>query len=104
MVLCCLAAAQLPELCQGQLALSVESATGQKLDSTGVQIPGLLDDLFYTDEPLGSFFCHDTKQHRVSVWVRQAISQWGVGMCLVVRACVVAAQRGGKVPPKRAWR
>lgn len=60
---------QLPELCQGQLAVSVESHTGRVLDCTAVQTPGLLDDLFYTDEPLGAHYCPDTKQHRISVWV-----------------------------------
>lgn len=65
------AAAQIPELCQGQLALSVESHTGRVLDCTGVQLPGVLDDLFYTDEPLGAHLCPQTNTHRISVWVSE---------------------------------
>jgi hypothetical protein len=76
---------QLPELCQGQLAVSVESHTGRVLDCTAVQTPGLLDDLFYTDEPLGAHYCPDTKQHRISVWVSTCVM-----LCSpVTRVCVV---------------
>lgn len=66
-----LATHQIPELVAGQLALSVESHNGRVLDCTGVQTPGVLDDLFYTDEPLGDTYCRDTRTHRISVWVSQ---------------------------------
>lgn len=66
-------AVQVPVWVQGQLALSVQSHTGRVLDCTGVQTPGVLDDLFYTDEPLGDHYCRDTQTHRISVWVSRAV-------------------------------
>ena len=48
--------ARAPELLRGQLALVVRDAQGDLLDATGVQIPGVLDDLYAEaayDEPLG---------------------------------------------------
>lgn len=62
-------ATQIPELVAGQLALSVESHNGRVLDCTGVQTPGVLDDVLYTDEPLGDTYDRDTRTHRISVWV-----------------------------------
>ena len=50
------AQARAPELLRGQLALVVRDAQGDLLDATGVQIPGVLDDLYAEaayDEPLG---------------------------------------------------
>jgi pullulanase-type alpha-1,6-glucosidase len=47
------ALARVPELLKGQLAVSVTSAEGRLRDATGVQIPGVLDDLFAYDGPLG---------------------------------------------------
>jgi pullulanase len=49
-------AARAPELLRGQLALVATDADGTLLDATGVQIPGVLDDLYAEaayDEPLG---------------------------------------------------
>lgn len=57
------------EWAQGQVAVSVQSHTGRVLDCSGVQLAGMLDDLFFTTEPLGDTTCPDTKQHRISVWV-----------------------------------
>ena len=45
--------AQVPELLKGQLALSVTDADGALLDATGVQIPGVLDDLYTYGGVLG---------------------------------------------------
>jgi hypothetical protein len=61
---------QVREYCKGQVALSVASHTGRVLDCTGVQLAGMLDDLFATDEPLGDHICADSKSRAVSVWVR----------------------------------
>lgn len=44
------------ELLRGQLAVSATSADGKVLDATGVQIPGVLDDLFQYDGSLGVTF------------------------------------------------
>ena len=41
---------------QGQLAVSVVGSDGKGLDATGVQIPGVLDDLFRYQGPLGISF------------------------------------------------
>ncbi len=45
--------ARLAEILKGQIAVSVTGADGRLRDATGVQIPGVLDDLFYTERPLG---------------------------------------------------
>lgn len=42
-----------PELLKGQLAVSVVDSDGRLVDATGVQIPGVLDDVFAYDGPLG---------------------------------------------------
>lgn len=47
----------------------MQSHTGRVLDCTGVQLGGMLDDLFYTDEPLGDHYCQNSNTHVVSVWV-----------------------------------
>jgi hypothetical protein len=60
---------QVREYCKGQVALSVQSHTGKVLDCTGVQLAGMLDDLFATEEPLGDHTTADTKSRAVSVWV-----------------------------------
>jgi pullulanase-type alpha-1,6-glucosidase len=45
--------ARVPELLQGQLALSLVSGEGKLLDATSVQLPGVLDALYTYDGPLG---------------------------------------------------
>eukprot|EP00878_Enallax_costatus_P010482 GHUV01010944.1.p1 GENE.GHUV01010944.1~~GHUV01010944.1.p1 ORF type:complete len:704 (+),score=164.13 GHUV01010944.1:956-3067(+) len=60
------------EWCRGQVAVSVESHTGRVLDCTGVQLAGMLDDLYYTDEPLGDHYCKQTQSHVISVWAPTA--------------------------------
>src|SRR5262249_13806543 len=41
---------------EGQLAVSATDAGGASTDATGVQVPGVLDDLFAYDGPLGASF------------------------------------------------
>ncbi len=41
------------DLLRGQAAVSISGPDGRLLDATGLQIPGVLDDLFATDAPLG---------------------------------------------------
>lgn len=60
---------QVREWCRGQVAVSVESHTGRVLDCSGVQLAGMLDDLFATDEPLGDHVSPATNTRAVSVWV-----------------------------------
>ncbi|KAF8068441.1 PU1 [Scenedesmus sp. PABB004] len=61
------------EFARGQVAVSVASHTGRVLECTGVQIAGMLDDLYATDAPLGDHVVDgDTKRRAVSVWVRAA--------------------------------
>ncbi|GAB4574388.1 MAG: pullulanase-type alpha-1,6-glucosidase [Anaerolineae bacterium] len=62
--------AQVPEALKGQLAVSVSDADGNLLDTTGVQIPGVLDDLYYTDAPLGLHFVDGAPV--LSVWAPTA--------------------------------
>ncbi|WP_246266645.1 pullulanase-type alpha-1,6-glucosidase [Nonomuraea typhae] len=42
-----------PEALRGQVAAVERSAAGRLVSATGVQLPGVLDDLYATDEPLG---------------------------------------------------
>jgi pullulanase-type alpha-1,6-glucosidase len=44
---------RVPELLQGQLALSLAGADGNLVDATSVQMPGVLDELYTYDGPLG---------------------------------------------------
>ncbi|KXK18326.1 MAG: alpha-1,6-glucosidase [Chloroflexi bacterium OLB15] len=60
-----------PEILQGQLALSVTYNNDSQLgDATGVQIWGVLDDLFANDSPLGVNWDEDIPT--VSVWAPTA--------------------------------
>jgi pullulanase-type alpha-1,6-glucosidase len=45
--------AKVPDLLKGQLAIAAFNADGKPLDVTGLQIPGVLDDLYTYDGPLG---------------------------------------------------
>ncbi|HEX5752777.1 MAG TPA: pullulanase-type alpha-1,6-glucosidase [Archangium sp.] len=45
--------ARVPELLQGQLALSLKNKDGKLVDATSVQMPGVLDALYTYDGPLG---------------------------------------------------
>ena len=44
---------RVPEILKGQFAVSVTSPTGLVLGATSLQIPGVLDDLYAYDGPLG---------------------------------------------------
>jgi pullulanase len=48
--------AAVPEILQGQTAVSVSDPEGNILDATGLQIPGVLDDLYAYDGVLGVVF------------------------------------------------
>ena len=63
---------KIPALLKGQLAVSVTDAEGKLLDATGVQIPGVLDDLFAFDGPLGVAW--DGGVPTISVWAPTAQS------------------------------
>ncbi len=60
------------ELLKGQVVVSVTGADGKLLDATGLQIPGVLDDLFAYDGPLGVTWEADVPT--VSVWAPTAKS------------------------------
>eukprot|EP00897_Mesotaenium_endlicherianum_P007209 jgi/Mesen1/6516/ME000332S05521 len=62
-------------LLKGQLAVSAEAHDGAPLDATGVQIPGVLDDLFAFDGPLGAS-CVENDYVSLSLWAptAQAVS------------------------------
>ncbi len=47
---------RVPEMLRGQVAVSVVDADGNFVDATSLQIPGVVDDLFYYDGPLGIEF------------------------------------------------
>ena len=46
--------ALVPEILRGQFAVSAVNGDGNSVDATGLQIPGVLDDLYYYDGPLGA--------------------------------------------------
>ncbi len=54
-----------PEILKGQTAIQVTAPDGQVLGATGLQIPGVLDDLYANDEPLGVVWQGDTPTLRV---------------------------------------
>ncbi|KAK9823625.1 hypothetical protein WJX72_004323 [[Myrmecia] bisecta] len=47
------------QLVTGQLAVSVQSPTASCIDATGLQLPGVLDELLYYEGPLGSSVSSD---------------------------------------------
>ena len=59
-----------PDLLRRQLAVSLAGPDGQLLDATGLQIPGVLDDLYATDAPLGVHRVGDAPA--LSVWAPTA--------------------------------
>ncbi len=59
------------DLVRGQLAVSVLDAEGKLLDATGVQIPGVLDDVFAYDGPLGLTWADGVPTF--SVWAPTAL-------------------------------
>jgi len=46
----------IPEILKGQIAVSAAAPDGTPLDATSLQIPGVLDDLYSYDGPLGVLF------------------------------------------------
>ncbi|MDF1522024.1 MAG: pullulanase-type alpha-1,6-glucosidase, partial [Trueperaceae bacterium] len=57
-------------LLRGQVAVSMSDADDALLDATGLQVPGVLDDLFATDAPLGVHWDGDVPT--LSVWAPTA--------------------------------
>jgi pullulanase-type alpha-1,6-glucosidase len=64
--------AEVPTALKGQLAVSAADANGTPADATALQIPGVLDDLFAYDGPLGVTFAHG--QPTVRLWAPTARS------------------------------
>jgi pullulanase len=61
-------AADLPRVhdaLRGQLAVAAENAAGELVDATGVQIPGVLDDVYANDAQLGATFAAGAPTLRV---------------------------------------
>lgn len=56
---------QVPEMLKGQLAVVAFNADGRPVDATGIQIPGVLDDLYTYDGPLGLSWDGDIPTFRV---------------------------------------
>jgi pullulanase len=59
---------------KGELAFSVVSSTGTLLYATGLQIPGVLDDLYYYSGKLGAVFNENSNPVRLKVWAPTAQS------------------------------
>ncbi|MFU8832465.1 MAG: pullulanase-type alpha-1,6-glucosidase, partial [Wenzhouxiangella sp.] len=60
-------------LLKGQLAVSATDAEGTVVDATGIQIPGVLDDLFFYDGALGPIYS-DSGAVSLAVWAPTARS------------------------------
>lgn len=63
---------QVPAILQGQVAVSAWDADGKLIDATSLQIPGVLDDLYIYDGPLGISF--DAGGVTLRVWAPTARS------------------------------
>ncbi|MBP7688280.1 MAG: pullulanase-type alpha-1,6-glucosidase [Thermoflexales bacterium] len=57
--------AKVPEILKGQIAVTARDQNGKLIDATSVQIPGVLDDLFAFDGPLGVTWAGDKPTLRV---------------------------------------
>jgi len=62
--------ALVPEILQGQIAISAVTQQGALLDATSIQIPGVLDDLFFYDGDLGVTLMDGVPT--ISVWAPTA--------------------------------
>ncbi len=63
---------KVPEILKGQIAVVAYTPEGKLLDATGVQIPGVLDDLFYYSGKLG--VSYENKLPVLRVWAPTARS------------------------------
>jgi pullulanase-type alpha-1,6-glucosidase len=64
--------AMVPEILKGQIAVSAVAGDGLSIDATGLQIPGVLDDLYTYGDGLGVGW--ETGQPTVRVWAPTAKS------------------------------
>jgi len=65
---------QVPSALKGQVAVSSATAGGQPVDATALQIPGVLDDLYTYDGPLGPSFDGSTPTLRLWAPTAQSVS------------------------------
>jgi len=64
------ALAAVPEILRGQAAVTALDPSGRVIDSTGLQLPGVLDDVYFYDGPLGVSW--EAGQPTVRVWAPTA--------------------------------
>lgn len=64
---------QVSDLVRGQCAVCVHDPHGAAISASGVQLAGVLDELFYTDEPLGQYWEASVAAHMISVWAPTAV-------------------------------
>ncbi|HEX2991138.1 MAG TPA: hypothetical protein VHO49_10695, partial [Anaerolineales bacterium] len=67
-------AEDLEEILKGQLAVIARSQSGKAVDATGVQIAGVLDDLYAYDGPLGVTFDSDVPTLRLWAPTAQSVT------------------------------
>jgi pullulanase len=65
---------KLAEVLKGQVAVIARSQAGKPVDATGIQIPGVLDDLYPYDGPLGVTFDGDVPTLRVWAPTAQSVN------------------------------
>ena len=70
---------ELAEILKGQIAVMAQDRDGDAVDVTGVQIPGVLDDLYPYDGPLGVTFEGDTPTFRLWAPTAQAVTLLLIG-------------------------
>ena len=85
---------QVPDILRGQFALTAVSAEGEPIEATGLQIPGVLDDLYTYDGDLGVVFDGDTPS--LHLWAPTAKS-----VSLLLFADADPATTGTPVPMSR---
>jgi len=66
------ALSQVQQLVQGELAVTMHSATGEAMDATCLQMQGGIDAFFKYDGPLGCWWDESKGTHTVAVWAPTA--------------------------------
>ncbi len=66
--------ASVPDALKGQLAISARNAAGLVLDATGLQIPGVLDDLYTYHGALGVIYAGSSDEPMSRLWAPTAKS------------------------------
>ena len=84
--------AKLKEILKGQIAVLARNAVGRVVDATGIQIPGVLDDLYPYNGPLGVHFDGAIPTLRVWAPTAQAVTLYTYDTAVAATANKVPMQ------------